>query len=137
MTPNPYQGSTIDHLNVTVTDVDRSLAIYVPALSVLGIEKLLDFTGGPDDDYVRMVGFGSGRKPFFWLVQGSTFDPALHVAFSAPTRDAVREFHAAALAAGARDKLSPRVCPEYHENYFGGFVYDPDGINVEAVCHLE
>ncbi|MDQ1181509.1 VOC family protein [Rhodococcus sp. SORGH_AS_0301] len=62
MTPNPYQGSTIDHLNVTVTNVDRSLAIYVPALAVLGIEKLLDVTGGSDDDYVRMVGFGSGRK---------------------------------------------------------------------------
>ncbi|MGU3437525.1 VOC family protein [Actinomycetes bacterium M1A6_2h] len=132
-----FQGSQIDHVNVTVTDVRATAAVWEPALATLGIRKLLDFPAPADGSRPHMTGFGSDRKPSFWLVEGDTVDPNLHIAFAAPSREHVRRFHEAALNAGARNKLDPAVHTEYHENYYGGFVLDPDGINLEAVCHTE
>jgi catechol 2,3-dioxygenase-like lactoylglutathione lyase family enzyme len=132
-----FQGSTIDHVNVSVTDIDRSLDFYERSLNAIGILKVLDVPGDEADDRPRMVGFGDENKPFFWLVDGGTPDPNLHVAFTVGSRNLVRRFFEAACKAGGTVKLAPDLRPEYHENYYGAFVYDQDGINVEAVCHLD
>jgi catechol 2,3-dioxygenase-like lactoylglutathione lyase family enzyme len=99
-------------------------------LAVLGGGRVLDFG--------EVVGYGVGDNPTFWLGPLTTGEASreVHVAFQAPTRDAVRAFHEAAIAAGAEVLHEPREWPEYHPGYYGAFVRDPDGNNVEAVCHL-
>ncbi|WP_226346742.1 VOC family protein [Agilicoccus flavus] len=131
-----FTGSRLDHLNIVVSDMERALAFYAPALESIGIVSLMDVppgATGPDGPW--MHGFGWEHKPFFWLVQGRPSDPPPHVAFTVPTRDDVRAFHEAALAAGATSRDAPAVRAEYHPTYYGAFVNDPDGVNVEAVCH--
>ena len=131
-----FTGSTIDHLNMTVTDMALARPFYERSLGAAGIVKLLDFPFDPATGRPAMVGFGVHPKPFFWLVEGEVVDTNLHVAFTVGTRAAVRAFHEAALAAGATSKLAPGVRPEYHADYYGGFVHAPDGLNLEVVCHL-
>jgi hypothetical protein len=83
-----------------------------------------------------MAGFGLARvKPYFWLIDGGEVGTNMHLAFTVDTREDVETFHRAALAAGASELHAPAVWPEYHEDYFGAFVTDPHGINLEAVCH--
>jgi catechol 2,3-dioxygenase-like lactoylglutathione lyase family enzyme len=118
---------TLDHVSLTVSDVARSRAFYVAALAPLGISVLMD--GG------HFVGFGKDRKPQFWLNPGKPSGP-VHVAFVAANRADVRAFYEAALAAGGKDNGAPGLRPQYHANYYGAFVFDPDGNNAEAVCHL-
>jgi catechol 2,3-dioxygenase-like lactoylglutathione lyase family enzyme len=118
---------TLDHVGLRVDDVVRSRAFYVAALAPLGISALMD--GG------SYVGFGKDGKPQFWLGPGTRSGP-VHVAFVAANRAEVRAFHQAALAAGGRDNGAPGLRPQYHPNYYGAFVLDPDGNNAEAVCHL-
>lgn len=130
---NTYTGSTIDHLNITVTDIGASQAFYDAVLSVIGVEQLLDFP--TEGERPAMVGYGQHPKPFFWLVDGLTIDPNLHLAFTVESREAVDAFFAAAIAAGAAVREQPAVHSEYHPNYYGAFVNDPDGVNLEAVCH--
>lgn len=130
---NGYTGSSIDHLNMTVRDMATSRAFYDAVLPVVGVDKLLDFPaieGRP-----AMVGYGRHPKPFLWLVEGDTIDPNLHFAFTVASRAEVDAFHKAALAAGATSRDEPAVRPEYHPGYYGAFVNDPDGTNLEAVCH--
>jgi catechol 2,3-dioxygenase-like lactoylglutathione lyase family enzyme len=117
----------IDHTGVGVSDVQRSKAFYGAALKPLGYELLMEF-----GDY---AGFGVRPKPDFWIGQGPVNDPPVHVAFRAADRPTVDAFHAAALAAGGRDNGAPGPRPHYHQHYYGAFVLDPDGHNVEAVCH--
>ena len=81
------------------------------------------------------AGFGAEGKPFFWISTGDHPKGALHVAFAAASRAVVDEFYKAAIAAGGRDNGAPGLRPHYHANYYGAFVFDPDGNNVEAVCH--
>ncbi|MFI7606699.1 VOC family protein [Micromonospora sp. NPDC049366] len=118
----------IDHLSVQVRDVAASAAFYDAVLAPLGGRRLLEF---PD-----AIGYGRER-PDFWL--GPTVTPGdareVHLAFTADSRAAVRAFHDAAVAAGAEVLHAPRVWPEYHPAYYGAFVRDLDGNNVEAVCH--
>lgn len=128
-----FTGSTIDHLNITVTDMDASRAFYDAVLPAIGVEKLLDFP--TEGDRPAMVGYGQFPKPFLWLVDGQIVDPNLHVAFTAESRERVDAFYAAAMAAGATSRDEPAVRPEYHPDYYGAFVNDPDGVNLEAVCH--
>lgn len=128
-----YTGSRIDHLNVTATDVVASRAFYDAVLPVIGIEKLLDFPA--TSDRPAMVGYGQHPKPFLWLVGGEVTDPNLHLAFTVEDRATVDAFYAAAIAAGATTREEPAVHTEYHANYYGAFVNDPDGTNLEAVCH--
>jgi catechol 2,3-dioxygenase-like lactoylglutathione lyase family enzyme len=116
----------IDHLGISVTDLDRSIAFYTQALAPLGYELLMTFPG--------VAGFGADKKPEFWIAVGEAKQP-IHVAFHAKGRAVVREFHAAAVAAGGKDNGPPGVRPQYHEHYYGAFVHDPDGHNIEAVCH--
>ncbi|MEW6637871.1 MAG: VOC family protein [Actinomycetota bacterium] len=117
----------LDHVTVPVSDLVRSRQFYERALSPLGYEVLREF-GGP------VVGFGREGKPDFWLRQDDGV-ASVHVAFASPDRATVDAFHAAALAAGGRDNGGPGLRPEYHPTYYGAFVLDPDGHNIEAVRH--
>ncbi|GAA2574750.1 VOC family protein [Winogradskya consettensis] len=130
-------GSRIDHLNVAVPDLAAAVAFYEPVLASIGIAKMLEIP--PDatpNQPTAMTGFGlADVKPYFWLIDGGTVGSNMHVAFTVDSRADVAAFHAAALAAGAEELLAPAVHSEYHADYFGGFVLDPHGINLEAVCH--
>ena len=120
----------IDHISIQCADVAASGAFYDAVLAAVGGGRMFDF--GP------VIGFGVAPKPDFWIgpqATGEGFREA-HIAFSAPDRASVRAFFDAAVAAGAGVLQPPRVCPEYHPDYYGAFVRDPDGNNVEAVCHL-
>jgi len=124
----------LDHIGLAVSDLDRSRAFYEAALKPLGVGVVMEVTAeetGAD----AHAGFGEDRKPYFWIGTGAKAKGGMHVAFTAPTRAAVGAFHAAALAAGGRDNGAPGLRPHYHPNYYGAFVLDPDGNNVEAVCH--
>jgi catechol 2,3-dioxygenase-like lactoylglutathione lyase family enzyme len=117
----------IDHLGLEVRDYGRSKDFYVAALAPLGIELLREFEG-------KVGGFGQDRKPFFWVREG---EPAagIHVAFAAPDTDTVDAFYTAAIGAGGEDNGAPGLRAHYHPGYYGAFVRDPDGNNVEAVHH--
>ncbi|SCL28564.1 Catechol 2,3-dioxygenase [Micromonospora nigra] len=119
----------IDHLGIQVRDLATSAAFYDTVLAPLGGRRLLD--------YPEAIGFGT-TEPDFWVSPATDEGPGRenHVAFTAPDRAAVQAFHDAAVAAGAQVLHAPRTWPEYHPHYFGAFVRDPDGNNVEAVCHL-
>ncbi|HWO08909.1 MAG TPA: VOC family protein [Polyangiaceae bacterium] len=124
----------IDHTGLTVSRPLESRRFYSEALAPLGYTLLREVptavTGG------RVVlGFGVAPKPDFWLAEGSPNEPRLHIAFRAENRAQVEAFYQAALAAGGRDNGAPGLRPHYHANYYGAFVLDPDGHNIEAVCH--
>lgn len=135
--PEQYHGSTIDHINVSVSDIEKSLDFYERTLNAIGVLKVLDIPADEKASRPRMVGFGYEQKPYFWLVEAGMADPNLHVAFTVESRNLVRRFFEAANKAGARTKQKPDVHPEYHDTYYAAFVFDPDGINIEAVCHLD
>ncbi len=119
----------IDHLSLQCSDVAKSAAFYDAILAPLGGARVLDFG--------EVIGFGTPPMPDFWIgprTTGEGFREA-HVAFAAPSRAAVDAFYEAATAAGAEVLHEPRIWTEYHPNYYGVFVRDPDGNNVEAVCH--
>ena len=122
----------IDHLGINCADLERAATFYDAVLGVLGHRRLLD--------YDVAIGYGT-TKPDFWLSRQPDEGPAsgpnreIHVAFSADSADAVREFFDVAVAQGAEVLHEPRHFPEYHDHYFGAFVRDLDGNNVEAVCH--
>jgi catechol 2,3-dioxygenase-like lactoylglutathione lyase family enzyme len=119
----------LDHLSIQCQDVPASTAFYDAALAPLGAARVMEFG--------EVIGYGVAGRPSFWLGPLSTGEPnrEIHVAFESPDRDAVRAFFDAAVAAGAPVLHEPRVWPEYHPTYYGAFVRDPDGNNVEAVSH--
>ena len=119
----------LDHVSIQCADPTASAAFYDAALAPLGGKRAMEF--GP------VIGFGEPPMPDFWIGPLETGDGfrESHLAFTAPDRAAVRAFFDAAVAAGAEVLHEPRVWPEYHPNYYGAFVRDPDGNNVEAVCH--
>ena len=123
----------IDHTGIPVADWDRAKAFYDAALGAIGAKLLhvvpAEFTGG-----ARVSGYGR-EKPDFWLHGGGERGPGRHYAFTARSRAEVDAFYEAALAAGGRDNGAPGLRPHYHEHYYGAFVLDPDGNNIEAVCH--
>lgn len=135
--PEQFGGSTIDHINVSVSDIDKSLDFYERSLNAIGVLKVLDIAGDEEAHRPRMVGFGYEQKPYFWLVEAGMADPNLHVAFTVDSRNLVRRFYEAAGKAGGKTNLEPALHPEYHETYYASFMYDPDGVNVEVVCHLD
>ena len=129
-------GSRIDHLNIAVPDLAAAVRFYEPTLASIGIAKMLEIPPDPVTGRPAMTGFGLARvKPYFWLVDRGTVGTNTHLAFTVDTREEVHVFHDAALAAGATVREAPAVRPEYHADYYGGFVDDPHGINLEAVCH--
>jgi catechol 2,3-dioxygenase-like lactoylglutathione lyase family enzyme len=125
----------IDHLGFPVSDFDASLAFYVKALAPLGIKPVMEVTREMTGTDARHTGFGITSKPDFWISSVGGAPKGMHVAFTAKDRAAVDAFYAAAIAAGAEDNGPPGLRPQYHPNYYGAFVHDPDGNNIEAVCH--
>jgi catechol 2,3-dioxygenase-like lactoylglutathione lyase family enzyme len=117
----------IDHIGIEVADYAASKAFYMAALAPLGYVVIAD--------YKDACGMGRDGKPDFWFQQGSAHKPDLHVAFLSTDRKSVDAFYAAAIKAGGRDNGKPGLRVHYHPNYYGGFVLDPDGHNIEAVCH--
>ncbi|OAE58285.1 VOC family protein [Achromobacter mucicolens] len=124
----------LDHITIHVSDFKRSRAFYQSALAALGYV--------PRKTFETDMGFGASDPADadnpggeFWIHEGTPCTPRVHVAFRARSRDEVDAFHRAALAAGGRDNGPPGLRPHYHPNYYGAFILDPDGYNVEAVCH--
>jgi len=118
----------LDHVTLHVSDLAASKAFYTAALAPLGYAVVMEFP--------QAAGLGVGGKPDFWIAIGGPTKPQAHVAFHAADRVTVDAFYAAAIAAGGRDNGAPGLRPHYHPNYYGAFVLDPDGQNIEAVCHL-
>ena len=120
----------IDHVTVGVSDFARSCAFYDSAFSPLGLRRLTTCRERAD-----VAGYG-GDRPSFWIVGEDPVSGKLHVALSVVSRAEVDTFHAAALAAGGRNNGAPGLRPHYDPNYYGAFVLDPDGNNIEAMCRL-
>ncbi len=120
----------LDHVGLATTDFERSMTFYTQALATLGIKAVSEFSEGGN----RHAGFGRD-EPVFWIGSGKRYRGEAHVAFVAASRSEVEAFHAAALANGGTDNGKPGLRPHYHANYYGAFVLDPDGHNIEAVCH--
>jgi catechol 2,3-dioxygenase-like lactoylglutathione lyase family enzyme len=125
----------LDHVGIPVSDYARSKAFYASIMKPLGYGLVLEVsseeTGGKSQ-----AGFGAGGRPQFWIGEGKPIKGRVHFAFVAKSREAVRSFYDAALKAGGQENGAPGLRPHYHENYYGAFVLDPDGHNIEAVCHL-
>ncbi|MAY61960.1 MAG: glyoxalase/bleomycin resistance/extradiol dioxygenase family protein [Rhizobiales bacterium] len=123
----------IDHFGIHVSDYDAAKRFYDAAFAALGGSLVMtvppEFTGGK-----RSGGYGRG-KPYFWMTEGAAQTPSTHIAFAADDRAQVDAFYKAAMAAGGRDNGAPGIREHYHPNYYGAFVLDPDGNNIEAVCH--
>ncbi len=119
----------IDHISIQCADVQASAAFYDAVLATIGAERVMDFGDA--------IGYGTPPMPDFWIGTHTTGEGfrETHLAFHAPNRAAVQAFHEAARAQGAEVLHEPKVWEEYHPNYFAAFVRDPDGNNVEAVCH--
>jgi catechol 2,3-dioxygenase-like lactoylglutathione lyase family enzyme len=124
----------IDHVGIGVRDYAASKRFYAAALRPLGfglvMEVPLEHTGGRG-----VAGFGAAPKPEFWISGDTPNTPPVHVAFRVEARQVVDEFHAAAIVAGGRDNGAPGIRAHYHPHYYGAFVHDPDGHNIEVVCH--
>jgi catechol 2,3-dioxygenase-like lactoylglutathione lyase family enzyme len=119
----------LDHITVGVEDIERSMKFYDHTLRPLGITRLY-----AEDE--RFAGYGIKPKAFFWIGTRASSQSDAHIAFTANDRATVDRFYEAAIAAGGKDNGAPGLRPHYHSNYYGAFVLDPDGHNIEAVCHL-
>ncbi|WP_337266480.1 VOC family protein [Oryzifoliimicrobium ureilyticus] len=125
----------IDHMGIKVSDFEKAKAFYDAAFAPLGASLLYvvppEYTNG-----AKVGGYGRDR-PVFWVTEGETAaNSAQHIAFAAHNRAAVDAFYQAALTAGGKDNGKPGLRPQYHADYYGAFVFDPDGNNIEAVCHM-
>jgi len=124
----------IDHTGLQVSDPKKSRAFYEAALAPLGYVVLREIPTEYTDGKV-VYGMGIAPKPDFWVAEGTPNEPRVHIAFRAETREQVDAFYAAAIAHGGRDNGAPGPRPHYHASYYGAFVLDPDGHNIEAVTH--
>ena len=124
----------LDHTGIAVADLNRSKAFYTRALSPLSIGLVVEVTAEQTGRDAH-AGFGAGGKPFFWIGSGVRPSGPVHFAFTAQSRAQVDAFYEAALATGGRDNGAPGLRPHYHASYYGAFVFDPDGNNIEVVCH--
>lgn len=130
----------LDHITISVSDYEKSKAFYLQALMPLGYSLLIEVEGYAGfGDAKNFKGFGdvenNGPIATFWLYQGDKPSTHTHIAFRAQKRDVVDAFYQAALAIGGKDNGAPGLRAHYHPNYYGAFVFDPDGNNIEAVCH--
>lgn len=124
----------IDHTGIIVSDFEKAKKFYTEALGAIGYTLIVEFPAAVTGD-ASVAGFGEGGKPDFWVISGTPNVPPVHVAFRVNSRPVVDAFHKAALSAGGSDNGGPGLRPHYHPNYYGAFVHDADGHNVEAVCH--
>jgi len=122
---------------MSTTDYDRTVAFYDAVLAAIGAERCVDMVAHWNTEWPtqRICAYGPAGKPIYWIAEARESQSARHVAFAAENEDAVRAFHAAGLAAGGTDNGEPGPRPIYHPGYFGGFLLDPEGNNVEAVFH--
>lgn len=123
----------LDHTGVVVSDLAASRRFYLAALAPLGLQLQHEIPAAVTG-HVEVLGFGAEGLSAFWISPGQPNRPPLHLAFRAASRAQVDAFHQAALAAGGRDNGAPGPRPHYHPRYYGAFVLDPDGHNIEAVC---
>jgi len=124
----------IDHVSVIVSDYARSKAFYLRALAQVGHSRLVELPAAREGQS-QSAGFCHDDGSDLWISQGDSSGPPIHLAFRVASRAAVDAFHQAAIAAGGRDNGAPGLRPHYHSNYYGAYVLDPDGHNLEAVCH--
>ena len=124
----------IDHMGFSVSDYERAKAFYAKALAPLGYSLIMEVPA-ERTGHSAAAGFGAGGKPDFWFGAEGAMNKPVHVAIAAKDRATVDAFYKAAIAAGGRDNGPPGIRPHYHANYYGAFVLDPDGHNIEAVCH--
>ncbi len=124
----------IDHIGIAVTDLERAKAFFTAALAPLGISLLFEVSAAQTGAFAH-AGFGAGGKAFFWIGNSPLPVGGLHAAFTGAARADVDAFYRAALAAGGTDNGPPGLRPHYHPHYYAAFVRDPDGNNIEAVCH--
>jgi catechol 2,3-dioxygenase-like lactoylglutathione lyase family enzyme len=124
----------MDHIGLAVADFKRSKSFFVNALAPLDITLIMEVTAEQTGGDAH-AGFGAERKAFFWIGNGKKPTSGVHVAFAAKSRSQVDAFHQAAMTAGGRDNGPPGLRPQYHPNYYGAFILDADGNNIEAVCH--
>ena len=125
----------LDHVGFAVSDAEASRQFYEKALAPLGITLIMSVPPGKTEAGGAAHGFGSDGKPYFWIGDNERVGEGSHLAFTADTRAQVHEFYQAAIAAGGKDNGPPGLRPHYHPNYYAAFVHDPDGLNIEAVCH--
>jgi catechol 2,3-dioxygenase-like lactoylglutathione lyase family enzyme len=138
-----FNDSMIDHLNIGVSNAEKSKVFYQAVLRTLGYDLIYSIPTeraepGGEQEKARgtLHGFGLPHKPLFWILGDVPVGTGMHIGFKATTRTQVDEFYRVAIALGAKDNGKPGI-RHYHPNYYGAFVLDPDGINVEAVCHAE
>lgn len=124
----------IDHTGIIASNFDKSKEFYAKALAPIGYGLLIEFPASVTG-HTDVAGFGEPPKPDFWVSSGTPNNPPIHVAFRVGSRALVDDFYKAAMAVGGRDNGEPGLRPHYHPNYYGAFVLDPDGHNIEAVCH--
>lgn len=125
----------IDHISIAVSDVKRSKTFYDRLLAAIGVHVEMAVPASIKDSGGDSYGYGDAGKPYFWIVDGGRTEEGVHVAFSVESRAQVDAFHMAGLAAGGTDNGAPGLRLHYHPSYYAAFILDPDGINVEAVCH--
>jgi predicted lactoylglutathione lyase len=124
----------IDHLALQVSDLKKSQLFYDNALAPLGYKRLMEIPQ-KNGQGTLVFGWEDSSQTDFWISEGRRNEPRLHIAFRAESREQVDEFYRAALAAGGKDNGKPGLRAEYHANYYGAFISDPDDHNIEAVCH--
>ncbi|RXH08143.1 VOC family protein [Bradyrhizobium guangzhouense] len=124
----------IDHLGLSVSDYEAAKTFYSKALAPLDYGLIMEVTE-EQTGHAAAAGFGADGKPDFWISGEGAMNKPVHVAIAARDRATVDAFYKAAMAAGGRDNGPPGLRPHYHANYYGAFVLDPDGHNIEAVCH--
>lgn len=124
----------IDHMGIDVKDLAASRAFYGACLAPLGYAQVMEVTPEQTGSY-HGIGYGKDGKPDFWIGTADKHQTALHIAFAASSRADVDAFYEAAIAAGGKDNGRPGIREHYHPDYYGAFVYDPNGNNIEAVCH--
>ena len=127
------EDSIFDHLSTYTSDYERTRNFYSAALEPLGIQLVTEFAAG--DGLQRICAFGNGKRGQLWLIESDVAYTPRHLAFRAASRRHVDQFYAAALVSGGTDNGAPGVRPQYHANYYGAFVIDPDGNDIEAVFH--
>jgi catechol 2,3-dioxygenase-like lactoylglutathione lyase family enzyme len=124
-----------DHVGFPVANYKKSKAFYSKVLTPLGFVMVMEVSSDKPGGKSH-CGFGTEGRPRFWISEGTADKGNMHIAFKAKSRKAVEEFYEAALKAGGKDNGAPGLRPHYHDNYYGAFVIDPDGHNIEAVCHM-
>lgn len=124
----------IDHMGLTVSDFEKSKHFYAAALAPIGYRIVAEIPAETPQG-AHVLGLGEPPHPDFWIVSGKPNEPRIHIGFRVDTRTKVDAFHAAAIEAGGRDNGGPGIRSRYHPNYYAAFVFDPDGHNIEVVCH--